>query len=77
MRIGKKGHPQYRIVVTDKRKKRNTRYIDQLGTYDPMTSPATLKLNADKFNDWLKKGATITDGIRKLHLQRKSSSKGV
>lgn len=69
MRIGKKGHPSYRIVVVDKRKKRNTAYIEEIGFYNPMTDPATLKINQDKLKSWLQKGATLTDGARKLHLK--------
>ena len=66
MKIGKRGYPTYRIVVIDKRKKRNSRYIDKIGFYNPHTEPRTLKLDEVKLNNWLTKGAVVTEGIRKL-----------
>ncbi len=66
MRFGKKGRPFYRIVVMDKKRKRESKYIEKLGHYDPMTEPATIKINKERFNYWLSRGAEISEGIRKL-----------
>ena len=66
MRIGKRGFPLYRIVVMDKRKKRNCNYIDKIGFYNPHTNPATIDIDQKKLNDWLSKGAILSEGTRKL-----------
>lgn len=66
MRLGKKGKPFYRIVVMDKRKKRNGAYLENLGTYDPIVTPAKLEYDKARLTNWLAKGATLTEGLRKL-----------
>lgn len=75
MRLGKKGRPFYRIIVIDKRKKRNGKYIQVLGDYNPLTNPATINLDQEKFDDWIAKGAVVSEGLRKLRIGKKS--KGV
>ncbi|MBI1857965.1 MAG: 30S ribosomal protein S16 [Candidatus Melainabacteria bacterium] len=66
-RRGKKKSPFYRVVVTDIRKKRDGAPIDELGTYNPLTKE--LKLDKQKIEEWIKKGAkpseTITSLLRK------------
>ncbi len=66
MRIGKKGNPAYRIVAIDKRKKRNTEYLDKLGFYNPLLEPAKLELDEKKLIDWVNKGAVLSEGAQKL-----------
>jgi len=66
MRVGKKGMPSYRIVVIDKRKKRSSNYIEKLGYYNPLRNPALLDLNQEKLDTWIKKGAILSEGIKKL-----------
>lgn len=66
MRVGKKHSPKYRIIVIDERKKRDGRYIEQLGFYDPLTKPHTLTIDASKVKTWLEKGAQFSEGARKL-----------
>ncbi len=66
MRTGKKGMPSYRIVVIDKRKKRNSNYLDKIGNYNPLTRPAQINLDKVKLESWLKKGAFVSEGVRKL-----------
>lgn len=66
MRFGKKGHPFYRIVALDKRKKRDGAYIEKVGEYDPMVKPARFDLNSERFDYWRKNGAEISEGIRKM-----------
>jgi len=72
MKFGKRGYPTYRIVVLDKRKKRDGSYLEKVGTYNPHTEPATLLIDDVKLADWLKKGATLSDGMHKLLKNRKT-----
>lgn len=65
-RYGKKGRPFYHIVIADSRVKRDGRFIEKLGTYDPNTNPATIDLNFDSALDWMKKGAQPTDTARAI-----------
>ncbi len=64
--FGKKGQPVYRIVATEARSKRNGKFIDILGVYNPNTTPPTLKVDQTKIQEWVKKGALISDGIKKI-----------
>jgi small subunit ribosomal protein S16 len=63
-RIGKKKHPFYRVVVLDKRKPRNGRTVEVVGTYDPLQKPAEIKLDADRIKYWLGCGAQPSDTVR-------------
>lgn len=65
-RIGQKKFPTYRIVVQEASSPRNGVAIEQLGYYDPNTNPATVKLDLEKANDWIAKGAQPTTVVRKL-----------
>ena len=56
-RLGAKKKPFYRIVAMDSRTQRDGKYIDLLGYYDPMTEPVNVKLNMEKINKWLSRGA--------------------
>ena len=63
-RIGAKKHPFYRLVVADSRSPRDGKFIEILGTYDPMTEPVKLNLDQDKIKAWLQKGARPSDTAR-------------
>ena len=63
-RIGAKKHPFYRLVVADTRSPRDGKFIEILGTYDPMTDPVTLTIDQDKVKSWLQKGARPSDTAR-------------
>ena len=65
-RMGKKKAPFYHIVVADSRSPRDGRIIEQIGTYDPMTDPSTLKLDKEKVEKWIKNGAKPTDTVKYL-----------
>lgn len=65
-RIGAKKQPVYRIVVADSRSPRDGRQIEQIGTYNPLTEPVTLKIDEDKAIDWMSKGAQPSDTVRNL-----------
>lgn len=63
-RFGKKKMPTYRVVVTDKRRPRNGRFVEVVGTYDPLKKPAVLNLNAERIKYWLGCGAQPSDTVR-------------
>lgn len=65
-RKGRKGAPFYHIVAADARSPRDGRFIEKLGTYNPLTVPATIELNRDRAYDWLMKGAQPTDTVRSI-----------
>ena len=66
MRLGKKNHPVYRIIVIDERKKQISRYIEKLGNYDPSQIKDKLSLDQDRFEYWKKQGAQLSKGLLKL-----------
>ncbi len=65
-RMGAKKAPFYRIVVADSRSPRNGRCIEEIGTYNPLTDPATVTIDAEKAQQWIKNGAQPTDTVRAL-----------
>ena len=65
-RGGSKKRPFYQLVAADSRRARDGRFIEKLGTYNPMTSPATIDLDRDAAFDWLMKGAQPTDTARAI-----------
>jgi small subunit ribosomal protein S16 len=74
-RMGAKKKPFYRLVVADARSPRDGRFIEQLGIYDPLTSPATIRIDGPKVQEWLAKGAQPSDAARSL-LQREGIIQG-
>ena len=69
-RIGAKKHPFYRLVVADTRSPRDGKFIEILGTYDPMTEPVKLNLDEEKIKAWLQKGARPSDTARAFLIGR-------
>ena len=65
-RHGKKGKPFFHIVVADSRARRDGRFIEKLGTYNPITNPATIELNVDSAVQWLNNGAQPTDTAKAI-----------
>ena len=65
-RHGSKKRPFYFIVVADSRSPRDGKFIQKLGTYNPLTVPATIQLDRQRALDWLNKGATPTDTVRRI-----------
>lgn len=72
MRLGKRGKPSYRIIAIDKRKKRDGKYIENLGTYNPLVDPAEIKINKERFDYWKEKGAVLSEGLTRLLKSKKS-----
>ena len=65
-RMGAKKAPFYRVVVADSRYPRDGRFIEEIGTYNPLTDPATVKIDAELAKKWLGNGAQPTDTVRAL-----------
>ena len=65
-RMGAKKAPYYRIVVADSRSPRDGRFIEELGTYDPMADSEKLKVNQERVAYWIANGAQPTDTVRGL-----------
>ncbi|WP_291110824.1 30S ribosomal protein S16 [Flavobacterium sp. UBA6195] len=65
-RHGKKGKPFYWVVAADARSKRDGKFLEKLGTYNPNTNPATIDLNIEKAAQWLHNGAQPTDTARAI-----------
>ena len=65
-RMGAKKAPYYRIIVADSRSPRDGRCIEEIGTYDPLTEPATIAVDAEEAQQWIKNGAQPTDTVKAL-----------
>ena len=65
-RMGDKKSPFYRVIVADSRSPRDGKFIDILGTYNPLTDPAEIKIDNDKAKTWIKNGAQPTDTARNI-----------
>lgn len=65
-RMGAKKSPFYRIVVADSRYPRDGRFIEEIGTYNPLTNPSTVNVDADAVKTWITKGAQPTDTVKAL-----------
>ncbi len=62
-RAGARKRPFFRVVVTDSRNPRDGRYIEQLGYYDPLTNPATFRIDTDRFSEWIRRGALPSESV--------------
>lgn len=65
-RYGKKKKPFFRIVVADERFSRNGRFLEKVGTYNPLKDPAEISIQRDRVDHWLDQGALLTDTVRSL-----------
>ncbi len=65
-RMGAKKAPFYRVVVADSRYPRDGRFIEEIGTYNPLMNPSEFKVDAEKVQKWIKNGAQPTDTVRAL-----------
>ncbi|MFZ0981272.1 MAG: 30S ribosomal protein S16 [Candidatus Acidiferrales bacterium] len=68
-RIGKKKHPFYRVVVTEKTRPRNGRFVEIVGTYDPQKKPSAVDVDRERVQYWISKGAQPSDTVRSLLLR--------
>lgn len=65
-RLGRKKMPFYRIIVADVEAKRDGKFLDIVGTYDPLKNPAEVNINTEKLQEWLAKGAKPTTTVKSL-----------
>jgi small subunit ribosomal protein S16 len=65
-RVGSKKKPYFRVVVTEARSKRESEFVESLGTYNPRTKPAQVELNKERVQHWLGRGAQPSDSVRTL-----------
>ena len=72
-RMGAKRDPFYRVVVSDSRSTPQGRFVDVLGTYDPRTDPATIRLDVVKAEEWIQKGASPSETVRSLLRKTRSA----
>ncbi|MCS6805959.1 MAG: 30S ribosomal protein S16 [Acidobacteriota bacterium] len=74
-RMGAKKRPFYRIVVAEKRSRRDGRFVDTVGYYDPVKQPAEIQIDRERVEYWLRHGAQPTDTVRRL-LKRQPATTG-
>ncbi len=72
-RFGKKKKPFYRVVVIEKTRPRNGRFVEVVGTYDPLKKPAEIKLDTERIQYWLRCGAQPSETVRSFLSNRKIS----
>ncbi|MGH9580015.1 MAG: 30S ribosomal protein S16 [Terriglobales bacterium] len=65
-RMGARKQPHYRIVVIEKERARNGRFLEIVGTYNPRTSPASVELKRDRVEHWISKGARMSETVSKI-----------
>lgn len=73
-RQGKKKAPFYHVVVADSRSPRDGKIVEKIGTYDPMTDPATINIDTEKVESWIRNGAKPTDSVKNL-IDRQNNKK--
>jgi small subunit ribosomal protein S16 len=74
-RIGKKKRPFYRVIVTEKTRPRHGRFVEIVGTYDPLKKPHAVTLVQDRVDYWLSKGAQPSDTVRSFLSKPKPAQK--
>jgi len=75
-RVGATKRPAYRVIAIDKRRSRDGRALEILGYYDPLTEPATVRLETDKIKAWIGKGAQPSDMVVRLMRQVEAAASG-
>jgi small subunit ribosomal protein S16 len=75
-RFGGKKKPFYRIVAVDREKPRETKYIDLIGTYNPLVDPAQIKIDFEKYNQWISKGAQPSETVKSLVKKANTANQG-
>jgi len=72
-RMGSKKDPFYRVVVSESKITPSGRFVEVVGTYDPRTEPATVRMDVEKTEDWIRKGAHPSATVKSLLLKAKSA----
>lgn len=74
-RIGKKAQPQYHVVVVEDKTNSGTRSVEQIGYYNPLSTPKEFRLDVKKYESWMAKGARPTDTVRSLAIKSAKTTK--
>ena len=74
-RIGKKAQPQYHVVVVEDKTNSGTRSVEQIGYYNPLSTPKEFRLDVKKYESWMAKGARPTDTVRSLAIKSAKTAK--
>lgn len=74
-RIGKKAQPQYHVVVVEDKTNSGTRSVEQIGYYNPLSTPKEFRLDVKKYDSWMAKGARPTDTVRSLAIKSAKTTK--
>ena len=74
-RIGAKMKPVYKVVATDVHNRRDGKYLEDLGRYDPNPTPAVIKIKKDRVDYWVSKGAQVTNTVAKLIREQEKRAK--
>jgi small subunit ribosomal protein S16 len=73
--MGAKKRPFYRIVVTERAAKRDGRFVEIVGHYDPIANPPVIKIDRERYDHWIERGAKPTDSVRRcLHTQARAAA---
>ena len=75
MRMGAKKSPSYRVVVKEKLSKRDGAYVENVGFYNPTRNPAEVRLDMERVNYWIERGAQPTDTVRQLIRQQSRAAR--
>lgn len=75
-RTGARKQPHYRVVVIEKARRRDGRFLEIVGTYNPRTSPATVDLKRERIAHWVSKGARLSVTVNKLYSQPAAAGAG-
>ena len=75
-RFGGKKKPYYRIVAVDREKPRETKYIELIGTYNPLVDPAQIRIDFEKYDLWLSKGAQPSETVKSLVKKVNTANQG-
>ncbi len=76
-RMGAKKKPFYRIVVANSRAPRDGRFIEEIGYYNPTTAPKTIKIDQEKAQEWISKGAQPSETVKRLLAQADQQAKSI
>ncbi len=69
-KVGRKGESKFRVIVTEKRSRRDGKPVEALGWYEKTTKGPKSEINKDRYNYWISKGAQPSDSVRKLFFER-------
>ncbi len=72
MRFGKRKQPSYRVVALERSQKRDGAYIEKVGLYTPLQKDPAMRINKERFEFWISKGAQISEGLTRLLKNKKS-----